>query len=469
MSVSLTNSQLFELQNLNDQARYADAYNYLRDIVKQAIPYESDFANSKDLDIIQNWLDRASNINADDGSIFSEFVRGATASGAASEGITITDQQFQDASNQLARDVISRILADGSIPDATTIISQDLDAAVKGLGVPVWVWAGSIGDLVSIPLFGLGRNFVDVPADKRAAVTEANLDGMTRAYNRWKQDNVDKPISDFLDQLSKDFLKKAIGLGDSIRFPMDVLMELLKKFRTAETIVSPIVLDLNGDGISTTGVTYGTRFDHDANGFAEATGWVNAQDGILVLDRSGNGSIDSGRELFGSETLLANGQKAANGYEALKELDSNLDGQISSQDAAYTTLKMWKDANADGYSSADELITLAEAGVQSIATGYAAVNQLDANGNITKQTGTYTKTDGSTGNSADIWFNVNKTNIIATTRLTETAAVAALPDLQGFGNVYDLRQGMLRDGSGHLQDLCDASNDAVFEMRGMAA
>ena len=220
-----------------------------------------------------------------------------------------------------------------------------------------------------------------------------------------------------------------------------------------QQIVSPIVLDLNGDGIATTGLHSGTIFDHDANGFAENTGWVNGQDGILARDLNGNGAIDSGRELFGSETLLANGQKAANGYAALAELDTNHDGQINAQDAAYTTLKIWKDTNSDGLSDAGELYTLADAGVQSIATGSTAVNQVDANGNVTKQTSTFTRTDSSTGNSADIWFNVNKTYTLATEKLAETAAVAALPDLQGFGNVYDLHQAILRGTSGNLQSL----------------
>lgn len=249
------------------------------------------------------------------------------------------------------------------------------------------------------------------------------------------------------------FLDFAFGLGNTINGLEQTIADLINKFHTAQTIVSPIALDLNGDGITTTSVTAGTHFDHDGNGFAEQTGWVNAQDGILVRDLNGNGTIDTGRELFGSETLLANGQKAANGYAALAELDTNLDGQIDQQDAAYTTLKIWKDANGDGYSSADELYTLADAGVQSIATGYTAANQTDANGNTVKQTGTFTRADGSTGATADIWFKVDKTHTIATDWLPETAAVTALPDLQGFGNVYDLHQVMVRDSTGHLQSL----------------
>jgi hypothetical protein len=102
-----------------------------------------------------------------------------------------------------------------------------------------------------------------------------------------------------------------------------------KEVKTAEVTKSPIVLDLNGDGITTTSLTASIFFDHDSNGFAEQTGWVNSQDGLLVRDLNNNGQIDNGHELFGSETLLLNGQKAANGYLALAELDSNADKRNS--------------------------------------------------------------------------------------------------------------------------------------------
>ncbi|WP_232287963.1 M23 family metallopeptidase [Verminephrobacter eiseniae] len=67
----------------------------------------------------------------------------------------------------------------------------------------------------------------------------------------------------------------------------------------------PLVLDLDGDGIETTSVRDGTVivFDHDADGVKTGTGWVRPDDGWLVLDRNGNGTIDSGRELFGVDTL----------------------------------------------------------------------------------------------------------------------------------------------------------------------
>ena len=78
---------------------------------------------------------------------------------------------------------------------------------------------------------------------------------------------------------------------------------------TATVTRSPIALDLDGDGVETTALADGSYFDHDGNGFAEQTGWVSSDDGLLVMDRDGNGTIDSGKELFGNQTVLSNGQK----------------------------------------------------------------------------------------------------------------------------------------------------------------
>ena len=54
-------------------------------------------------------------------------------------------------------------------------------------------------------------------------------------------------------------------------------------------------------------------------------------------DLNGDGKITSGRELFGNHTLLQKGsnagQEAANGFEALKELDDNGDGVADNVDA----------------------------------------------------------------------------------------------------------------------------------------
>jgi hypothetical protein len=137
----------------------------------------------------------------------------------------------------------------------------------------------------------------------------------------------------------------------------------------------PLVLDLDGDGIETVGI-FGAAgagassspilFDHDADSIRTGTGWIKADDALLVRDINGNGTIDSGRELFGDNTLLPNNTRASNGFTALAQHDTNADGQINSQDAIYSQLKIWRDLNQDGTSQAGELQTLAQAGIASI-------------------------------------------------------------------------------------------------------
>ena len=110
----------------------------------------------------------------------------------------------------------------------------------------------------------------------------------------------------------------------------------------------PLTLDLDGDGIETTGINGydGTiLFDHDGDGVKTGTGWVKGDDAFLALDRNGNGVIDNGGELFGVDTTLSNGQKAANGFAALADLDSNGDGQFDSSDAHYANVRLWRDLN----------------------------------------------------------------------------------------------------------------------------
>jgi hypothetical protein len=63
--------------------------------------------------------------------------------------------------------------------------------------------------------------------------------------------------------------------------------------------------------------TTGTYFDHDGNGFAERTGWVDPRDGLLAMDRNDDGIINDGKELFGDRTILKNGQRATDGFQSL--------------------------------------------------------------------------------------------------------------------------------------------------------
>lgn len=114
------------------------------------------------------------------------------------------------------------------------------------------------------------------------------------------------------------------------------ITSLQTQFQVAKTTISPLILDLDGDGIETISKSAGIYFDHDGNQFSETTGWVGKDDGLLVWDKNGNGRIDDGSELFGNNTLLNNSSKAANGFAALANLDVNHDNKIDTLESAFS-------------------------------------------------------------------------------------------------------------------------------------
>ena len=170
----------------------------------------------------------------------------------------------------------------------------------------------------------------------------------------WSQGNLGIFLEDIKDDSKDDPNKPPI---DSIRV----------YFQNSENIAtSPLVLDLNGDGVKTVGLNANIYFDHDNNGFAELTGWADPNDGLLVLDKNGNGKIDNGTELFGNNTFLINGKKAANGFEALGSFDFNDDQKINSSDAIFNQLKIWQDKNSNGKVDDNELLTLSQVNIKSL-------------------------------------------------------------------------------------------------------
>jgi YD repeat-containing protein len=343
--------------------------------------------------------------------------------------------------------------------DRLNNISQTLAAAADLAGNPLGVIATN-GLALQVTL-------AKMSIDSENGITPSLSDYLSIAGNVVAMAAASAVILSPVGKAARIFRIAAITIGSSqlvLPFAIndanaDTIPDILESIQNtyqddAKRTISPLILDLDGDGVETTAVGSGTYFDHNANGFAESTGWVAGDDGLLVRDLNGNGRIDSGRELFGSETLLGSGALAANGFSALAELDKlvnggNADGKITSADTAFIDLKLWKDLDADGYTSEGELLTLTEAGVQSISLAYTESTNLsartDASGNLHQLTGSYTSTDGTARSATDVWFTANPMDSLAEDWVAVPADIATLPDLRGYGNVYDLHQAMARD------------------------
>jgi hypothetical protein len=153
--------------------------------------------------------------------------------------------------------------------------------------------------------------------------------------------------------------------------------------------VSPILIDLDRNGLHLSGLEDDIRFDLDADGSTEATGWTQEEhlDAFLVADRDFNGTIDDGSELFGEFTpLLISPGLATHGFEALAELDlevfgGNGDGWIDAMDWNFSLLKVWVDLDHDAISDDGELLSLAEVGLLAIHLDYRQSSHSDPHGN----------------------------------------------------------------------------------------
>ena len=164
------------------------------------------------------------------------------------------------------------------------------------------------------------------------------------------------------------------------------------------TNVPPVVLDLNGDGVHFLSTAAGVTYDYDGDGVREATAWAAPDDGILVRDANGNGTVDGASEfVFGSGDVTD--------LQALAAYDTNHDGVLSAADADFASFAVWQDANSNGVVDAGEMTSLTARGIASISLSSDGIAYSAAGGEVeVSGTGSFTYANGSTGALADATF-----------------------------------------------------------------
>ncbi|WP_296028017.1 calcium-binding protein, partial [uncultured Aggregatibacter sp.] len=202
-------------------------------------------------------------------------------------------------------------------------------------------------------------------------------------------------------------------------------------------LYDPLVLDLDGDGLETLSADghRGALFDHDGDGIRTATGWLKSDDGFLVYDRNNDGKINDLTELF-SERFASN---TPHGFAALSSLDSNHDGKVDALDEQFSRLKVWRDLNEDGQSSPEELFTLSQLNIRALYTHFEAQDQWQGGNHLT-HLGQYETEEGHRHAMGDINFGYQPFYSQFIDKLTLTEEQKAAINLQGVGNVRDLRE-----------------------------
>jgi hypothetical protein len=488
MAVNLNANQANTLRGFLGAHHYADGYRYLRDVVNQQIqnevanhpiPNADDWARTNDLMALSAWFNAAAHINANDGSLVSEFVRGTTEGVMVYQGASITDAQFQDASDRLGDKLLGMIIDNNSIDTAQNVVNLDIQNAEKELNMPAWGWAGAIMDFLPEP-FGLWQDLASVPLDKAGVMSLASGRGIARAVDRMLDDGVISTANeiksiiaadgqwwgDFFFNTNHRQIPCTAGRLPTIQYGSVTVYtdpdndgdagvpgetddySYTVTGSTPTFPADPLVLDL-GHIVQTVGTDAGIQFDFTGNGIKHAAGWLGASNGFLVMDRNGNGVIDNGTELFGDSTPLYDAAgnvtgHAGNGYGALAAQDTNHDNVVNSSDANFSALRVWQDLNQDGVSQGNELFTLGQEGITQL-NAYATVynNAPLGNGNSIGGFGLYNHTvngSNTTGFAYDVNFAQDVFVRTFANSIPITTAAQALPAMQGSGSLRDLRE-----------------------------
>jgi len=188
------------------------------------------------------------------------------------------------------------------------------------------------------------------------------------------------------------------------------------------SLAAPVILDLDGNGVTLADKGSGTSFDWNGDGVADRTGWTSGGDGFLALDRDGNGTVSGASELSFADDKPG----AHSDLDGLSAFDTNHDGQLSAGDDQFARFGVWFDANGNGIADTGEFETLSDAGIASIGLGGKPTDRSwDWNDNLVLNTGSFQRTDGSGGSLADVALNYDASHpSITATRGSQLASAA---------------------------------------------
>ena len=168
----------------------------------------------------------------------------------------------------------------------------------------------------------------------------------------------------------------------------------------------PIILDLDGDGVEITPLTFSAaHFDMNNLAGRERTAWVGPDDGLLAIDLAADGgggpdgNIDQTKEIV----FAAWAPGATSDMAAVRQVfDTNGNGTLDAGDARWSEFRVWRDANGDGVSQSGEVKTLDQLDIASIdLTPAGSARTLD-DGSVIGGVSTYTHKDGTTGAAGDV-------------------------------------------------------------------
>jgi trimeric autotransporter adhesin len=178
---------------------------------------------------------------------------------------------------------------------------------------------------------------------------------------------------------------------------------------------SPILIDLDGNGIKLwTKNEAAFTFDFAGDGYQHRTAWAGAGDAILAYDADNDGKITEREEVAFSNWDAG----ASSDMEALARIfDSNKNGKLDSGDAGWARFRAVV-TNADGTTSVK---TLNEVGIASLSLIQDRTALQFKDGSSIEGQSTFTRTNGTTGITANATFATDAQGYAVRSQLTANA------------------------------------------------
>ncbi|MBL8472194.1 MAG: VCBS repeat-containing protein [Rhodocyclaceae bacterium] len=190
--------------------------------------------------------------------------------------------------------------------------------------------------------------------------------------------------------------------GRTLQFQLDLQMSYSETHSTDLSLRAgdavkkdPLVINFGGTAAQLTNQRF--AFDLDGDGNKEALPGLASGSGFLVLAAAGEGTVESGKQLFGPTS--------GDGYAELARYDSDGNGWIDEADPVFASLGVWTpDTQGDG-----TVASLSERGIGALYLGSVATPFSLRSGSelgSVRSSGVYLNENGSAGSMQQIDLNV---------------------------------------------------------------
>jgi len=148
---------------------------------------------------------------------------------------------------------------------------------------------------------------------------------------------------------------KEIDFSAQLNMSRSFTTEQSINIKEGDALKDPLVINFSGTATQLTQTKF--SFDIDTDGQKDQISFVGSGSGFLALDKNGDGTINNGSELFGTQS--------GNGFSDLAAYDQDGNNWIDENDSIYNNLRIWsKDAEGN-----DTLIALGQQGIGAIYLG----------------------------------------------------------------------------------------------------